>query len=105
MVGRKVRSCEGSGLLPFQGVELIRSKLAVMPLMLLAVAVGCKSASRPSRGDTRMEQPREGPDLKQQLLLKHVDPQRDRAHRGVDPVLALSPPTHPTPPASFPAHF
>src|SRR5260370_36331774 len=93
MVGRKVRSCEGSGLLPFQGVELIRSKLAVMPLMLLAMAVGCKSASRASRGDTRMEQPREGPALKQELLLKHGDSQRERVNRGVDQVLALWRPT------------
>ena len=40
-----------------------------------------------------MEQAREGPALKQELLSKHGDSQRERVSRGVDQVLALWRPT------------
>src|SRR5215469_92596 len=70
---------------------MLRSTAAM--LLLAAVALGgCRAGPAPVQaagGDARMEPATQGGPLKQELLAKHGESQRERIVRGVDQVLSL----------------
>src|SRR5215510_15843664 len=70
---------------------MLRSTATMLLFAALALS-GCRAGPapvQPAGGDARMEPATQGGPLKQELLAKYGESQRERIDRGVDQVLSL----------------